>query len=35
MQLCQKEKTFFKFVAAFLKASLNFEHLVKKYHPYS
>ena len=26
MQLSQKQKTFSKFIAAFLKAGLNFEH---------
>ena len=30
MQLPQKQKTFSQFVAAFLKARLNFEHLQKK-----
>ena len=30
MQLSQKEKTFSKFLSAFLKASLNFEHFQKK-----
>ena len=34
IQLCQKEKAFSKFVAPFLKARLNFEHLQKKYHPH-
>ena len=30
MQLSQKHKTFSQFVAAFLKARLNFEHFQKK-----
>ena len=30
MQLCEKQKAFFKFVEAFSKARLNFEHFQKK-----
>ena len=30
MQLCRKQKTFSDFFAAFLKSSLNFEHIQKK-----
>ena len=28
--LSQKEKTFFQFLSAFLKSTLNFEHFIKK-----
>ena len=31
MQLSQKQKTFYHFLAAFLKSSVNFEHLETKY----
>ena len=30
MQLSLKQKTFYQFFAAFLKSSLNFEHIFKK-----
>ena len=34
MQLSRKQKTFSEFFSAFLKSSLNFEHLLKKADPY-
>ena len=35
VQLPQKQKTFFQFFLAFLKALLNFKHLQKKDDPHS
>ena len=35
MQVSRKQKTFSQFCAAFLKASLNFEHFFKKGDPHS
>ena len=35
VQLPQKQKTFFQFFLAFLKALLNFKHLPKKDDPHS
>ena len=35
IQLSEKEKTFFKFLFAFLKSILNFKHLPKKGDPHS
>ena len=35
MQLCQKQKTFFEFLAAFLKSILNFQHFGKEDDPHS
>ena len=32
--LSEKQKTFFGFLSAFLKPTLNFEHFQKKYDPY-
>ena len=34
MQLSRKQKTFSESFSAFLKSSLNFEHLLKKADPY-
>ena len=35
MQLSQKQKNFFEFLAAFLKSRLNFKHFEKKDDPYT
>ena len=35
MQLCQKQKTFSEFLAAFLKSILNFKHFGKEDDPHS